>query len=244
MCLTKLVIVKKNILTFCILTLFISCNEDISNLGFETKTIVNTFEANIEIVFDKATGNSDFAKQINNTIESELIKSIPNAEDYNNLDDALKAFDEQYKTFKTDFEEDMLPWELAMETEITYQSNKVITIAVSSYSDTGGAHGNDAIRLLNFNTTTGKLYTLSDMISDENAFKNLAENHFEKNLEFENRTISEFFFGEAFQLPENIGFSDEGLILLYNVYEIASYSEGYTEFVISFDDLGDNLKIN
>ena len=45
-------------------------------------------------------------------------------------------------------------------------------------------------------------------------------------------------------LPENIGFSDEGVILLYNVYEIAPYSEGITEFTIPFEEVLKYIKIN
>ena len=78
------------------------------------------------------------------------------------------------------------------------------------------------------------------------AFYTLAQKHFVKSLEVEedNLTMEDFFFGKPFQLPENIGFSDDGLVLLYNAYEIASYNQGYTEFIIPFDDVESYLKIN
>jgi hypothetical protein len=56
--------------------------------------------------------------------------------------------------------------------------------------------------------------------------------------------MEDFFFGKPFQLPENIGFSDDGLVLLYNVYEVASFNQGYTEFVIPFEDIASYLKLN
>ena len=119
-------------------------------------------------------------------------------------------------------------------------------MVINVYSDTGGAHGNDSIVLLNFNPENGNLYSHSEIIDDIDGFKSLAETYFMNTLKDESETtsISEFFFGKAFQLPENIGFNDEGIILLYNVYEIASYDQGYTEFIIPFEDANSYLKIN
>lgn len=227
-----------------LLLIITSCKNDVKPLTFKNEVISSSFAANIEIAFDKVEGNSDIAKAINTSLQNEFIKAIPNSENFTTLDEALKSFDNQYKTFTSDFNEESKPWDLIIETEIVYQSDNVITIVLSSYSDTGGAHGNDSISLLNFNPKTGTLYKLSDLVNDMAAFKTLAESYFVKNLNSENLTLSEFFFGESFQLPENIGFSDDGLIMLYNVYEIAAYDQGYTEFVIPFEAASAFLKIN
>ncbi len=56
--------------------------------------------------------------------------------------------------------------------------------------------------------------------------------------------MEDFFFGKDFQLPETIGYGDEGLIILYNPYEIASYSQGIIEFSIPYDDVSSFLNIN
>ena len=235
---------KKIISIFSLLLIIVSCKNEVKPLVFETEVISQSFDANIEIAFNRVKGKSIIANSINTTIEKELIKTIPNSETYKSLNEALDAFNEQYKTFSKEFEEESQPWELNIETEIVYESQEVITLVLSSYSDTGGAHGNDRIQLLNFNTNTGTLYSKSEIINDIPKFKILAESYFLKNLESEGLNISEFFFGKPFQLPENFGFSEEGLILVYNVYEIASYSQGYTEFVIPFEEAANYLKIN
>jgi hypothetical protein len=56
--------------------------------------------------------------------------------------------------------------------------------------------------------------------------------------------MQDYFFGKPFHLPENIGYGDEGIILLYNVYEVASYAQGYTEFAIPYDIAESFLKMN
>jgi hypothetical protein len=43
------------------------------------------------------------------------------------------------------------------------------------------------------------------------------------------------FEDEVFHLPENVFFTDEGLLFHYNVYEISSYADGYQTFVIGYD---------
>ena len=68
-------------------------------------------------------------------------------------------------------------------------------------------------------------------------FNSIAEKHFKNSLAQSNSqsNIQDYFFGKSFQLPQNIGFSEDGLILLYNTYEVASYAQGYTEFIIPFE---------
>ena len=100
------------------------------------------------------------------------------------------------------------------------------------YTDTGGAHGNDNITFLNFNPENGKLFSNKELINNFDGFKTLAESYFLDHMKNEDSDIEELFFGKPFQLPKNIGFNDKGIILLYNVYEIASYNQGYTEFFI------------
>ena len=51
------------------------------------------------------------------------------------------------------------------------------------------------------------------------------------------------FDTEVFALPQNIFYTDKGLLLYYNQYEIAAYSEGNQELMLSYEELGNLLKI-
>lgn len=66
-----------------------------------------------------------------------------------------------------------------------------------------------------------------------------------ENLSSKNKDsqMEDYFFGKDFQLPESIGFSDEGVIILYNPYEIASYSQGIIEFTIPYEEIESNLNL-
>ena len=222
---------------------FFACNEEVKPLEFETSVIDNSYKADIEVAFDKAKTNSEIAQKVNTAITSEIMKSIPNSETHKTVEEALKAFDTDFTNFKNEFPDSEQTWALAIETEVLYKTENIITMGLSAYSDAGGAHGNDSIQFLNFNAETGELYSNEELFSDIEGFKKLAETYFLDHMKNEGSNISEFFFGKSFQLPENIGFNEEGVILLYNVYEIASYNQGYTEFVIPMENVQEFLKI-
>lgn len=103
-----------------------------------------------------------------------------------------------------------------------YQSETVISIALTSYMDTSGAHGNLNISFLNFNAKTGKLIANTDLFNDKKAFFKLAKTYYQNNIDKKDAV----FDSENFVLPANIGYTEDGIILLYNTYEIAAYSAG------------------
>ena len=125
------------------------------------------------------------------------------------------------------------------------KSPELICIAINTYIDTGGAHGNGSITFFNFNSENGLLFTVEDLIKDPNRFKELVQKHFIKHIDKDDdKSLDNYFFEDDFQLPSTLGFSDEGVIILYNTYEIAAYSEGITEFTIPYSEVSSFLKIN
>ncbi|WP_299112375.1 DUF3298 and DUF4163 domain-containing protein [uncultured Winogradskyella sp.] len=238
----------KQLLSFFVLLCILnSCQSEFKPVTFKTTTINKVYEADISVIFNEAEGKNELSKTINFKIEEAIISTLNDATKKTNLEFILNDFNAEYINFKKDFPDAYEPkWELYIETEKTYQSEAIITIAISTYEFKGGAHGNDKIRFINLNAKTGDLLTKDDLIKDIGAFKALAKTHFKKALDNENKALEmeDFFFGKPFQLPKNIGFSDDGLVLLYNVYEIASYDQGYTEFVIPFDEIESLLILN
>lgn len=228
--------------------LVISCTSEFKPATFKIATIDKVFDADISVAYDKATRNTELSETINTSIEKAIVSALSlTDEEKKDLETVLTSFNTDYVNFTNDFPEATEPvWELSIETELTYQSEDIITIAISTYVFEGGAHGNDQIKFLNLDAKTGKTLRQRDIIKSEKDFKTLAKTHFVKSIETEDKDlkIEDFFFGKPFQLPENIGFSEDGLILLYNVYEVASYAQGYTEFVIPFEDVESYLKLN
>ena len=240
---------KKIVLLILILIAITSCNQEV-NLTFSEISFVRNENAIVDINIPNAEGDNSTSKAINSTIENFIVNTISFNEDSLinvSLDEAVIKFDSIYLAFKDNFEENTLIWEALIEGEVTYQTSVITCIAINSYLNTGGAHGNMTISFLNFNSQTGQLLCIDDHIKNKIEFAKLAEKYFKLKLQEESPdkdSFDNYFFGEDFRLPENIGFSDDGIILLYNVYEIAPYFEGITEFTIPFEEAMPYLKIN
>ncbi|WP_458628048.1 DUF3298 and DUF4163 domain-containing protein [Winogradskyella sp. PC D3.3] len=238
----------KRIIPFVVFAIVLhSCTSEFKPATFDTISVEEPYEAEISAVYSKATGSNELSNTINANVEHAIIETLNTSENKTNLEAVLNAFNEEYLSFKKEFSEATEPsWELHIETELIYQSEEIITIAISTYEFKGGAHGNDKIKLLNLDAKTGQTIEINDFINDIDGFTALAETQFISSLENDkdHLTIENFFFGEPFHLPKNIGFSDEGLVLIYNVYEVASYDLGYTEFMIPFSDVTPYLKKN
>jgi hypothetical protein len=238
---------KRLVSLFAFFLVLNSCTDEFKPVTFETSSIDKTYDADISVTYDKALGTSELSKRINFKVEEAIIETLSMPEKKTNLEAVLEDFNTEFVNFKKDYPEDTEPiWELHIETELSYQSQDIITIAISVYEFEGGAHGNDQIKFLNLDAKTGYILKQNDIIDNSQAFIDIAKAYFLKNLENRegNVKMEDYFFGEPFHLPENIGFSDDGLVLLYNVYEVASYAQGYTEFVIPFEEVEPYLKVN
>lgn len=235
---------KRNFLVLILIISFNSCVEE-SQLIFTESNQLYQKNANIELNIPVAGGNSELAIAINEKIENHIANTLVFAEEDSDtitLDQGITKFDNEYKNFKADFEESKLVWEATFDGEVIYQSSEIVSIAISSYTNTGGAHGNSVITFYNFDAISGTILQNEDLINDLESFTKIAEEHFRTDVKLEaSESIDDYFFGEPFHLPANIGFNEEGMILLYNTYEVASYAMGITEFTIPFEEINSLL---
>lgn len=235
---------KKIAIILIISAFILSCKEE-SSLSFKKSYISLNEIAQIEIEYPTVEGNSATAQAINTTISSYIVNSLNQEEgSVSDLDVAAAAskFNEEFKAFKSDFPDSSAPWEAGIEGDVLYTSPLITSISISSYLYTGGAHGNDYIKLFNFNNANGAMLSPEEVLHLNSDFMNLAQGYFESEVMKKDENIEDYFFGESFKLPENMGLNENGLIMLYNKYEIASYAQGYTEFLIPFKDLEPYLK--
>lgn len=238
---------KKISFLFIIALIITACNKDVT-LKFETQHIETSTEASIVINYPKAIGTKAVAEKINQHIEHVIANEMNMADTPENdisVADAVSQFDKEYKTFKNDFEDTSQKWEVKIDGKVIYESPEVISVSLQSYIDTGGAHGNSRRTYLNFNPETGAHLNQNDIISNPTEFKTLAEKAFKDQTKpkDDEESMEDYFFGEEFQLPSNIGFTKDGLVLLYNNYEIASYVQGITEIVLPYSAIKNLLKV-
>lgn len=222
-----------------------SCDEEVAPLEFKDETINKSEDAAIEINYPRAIGNEEVANKINASLEKAMANEMSLSDELllDKIEDATADFSKEYNTFIKDFPESKQKWEMLVDSEVIYQSPEIISISLSTYIDTGGAHGNTHVIFLNFDPKSGEQLSKEEIILDNPAFTELAIKYFKADLATKKNDLDvvDSFYGKDFMLPETIGFSDEGVVILYNTYEIAAYSFGITEYVIPFEEVSEYI---
>ena len=186
----------------------------------------------VTIAIPKAVANSKIAKTINTALEEEIISLLLFDDELtvNNMGDALQSFAKGYQEMKTLFADESPGWEAQIEGTVIFEDTALLTIALNSYVFTGGAHGYTSKRYLNFDKTKGKELENWELFKNTKKFAQFAEAKFREQEDIPDAKSINYtglmFERDSFYLPENIGFTEEGVQLLYNPYEVASYADG------------------
>lgn len=221
---------------------------------YEQKTTLPCNDActNVSIIIPVAENISQPAKDsINNKIFNTVRGIVyfgekpSDAKDYEGV---MSTFIKSYEDLRKQFpKEKMAPWEAKINGSIGYETDNIINIKLENYTFTGGAHGYSGLRSLIFKTKTGTTLNYAEMFTDQKAVAAMAEKKFREKYKIpagKNINATGYFFpDDKFILPQNIFYTNEGLLLYYNPYEVASYAEQQKEITLTYEELGDLLKV-
>jgi len=185
--------------------MFWSCKKE-QPIAFSETIISPETKAIIEVVYPKFQESSPRDKKINALLTSEISESMQFSDTLNSklsIQEAIELFDKDYLAFKNEYPDSNMPWSTTVDSEVLYQSPDLISIGISTYMNTGGAHGNSYIRLLNFNAETGDALNKTAIITDTLALSKIARQHFLNETEAEevNGKFKYFFWDKDFHLP-------------------------------------------
>lgn len=117
----------------------------------------------------------------------------------------------------------------------------VYTNKVEMY--TGGAHGGAMINYINFVEATGELITCEMLFGDkEEAVKKLIKEQIIKDNDCKTQAELEekrsiFALGDVFINDNNFRIDKDGILFIYNPYDIAPWSEGFISAKLSYEQL-------
>lgn len=231
----------KNLVSPLILLLFLTgCQKDVPAPEFEALSIEeisnrdcdpeeeNCAYISLEIPWLSTNGARN--KNINRNVEQHVIQLLDYQEENNftSLESLSQTFIDNYETSAEEFPEYNIPWEASVEGKVLTNTPEIISIEFNLAIFTGGAHGFTSKSYLNMNPQTGEVLKNEDLFIPE--FRSYAEEIFRNKKEIppgESINSTGYFFeNDSFHLPQNIGFLKNKIILRYNAYEVASYSEG------------------
>lgn len=222
------------------MTLFIGCtNKDkitFNALQISEQSCEDCPAVTIDI--PEASENSKVAKSVNTALKEELISALlfDDELEVHTINDAITSFNNGYAEMKTLFADESAEWEANIKGAVVFEDASLLTIELNSYVFTGGAHGYTSKRFLNFDKTKGAELENWELFKSTKEFEEFAEAKFREQESIpENESINHtglMFEQDSFYLPENIGFTEKGIKLLYNPYEVASYADGAIELVL------------
>lgn len=237
----------------CLFLILTSCDK---KLSFENETFEKESALPCKDDCPKITIDIPIAKNIKIVSDSinEKIFSVVNeivyfgekplkTQDYNAL---ATSFIASYEEMHQKFPGETFGWEAKIIGNIEFESEQILNVKIDHYTFTGGAHGYQGYRSLLFNPKTGKIIFNDQLFKNEKEFKAFAEEEFRKKYKIPSKAninaTGLMFENDKFHLPQNIFYTEEGLLLYYNAYEAASYADGPKEILFPYDEMSRYLK--
>jgi hypothetical protein len=184
-------------------------------------------------------GDSAVAKKITVHMEGEIrniIKDrLPEPMAMGTWTSLAESFIEGYTLFTMEFPDSPGKWYIEVTTDSSVFADGYFTLQIETTEYMGGAHPNYHTALKSYSLASGEPV---DVLShfDQETLKREAEKRFREVHSLSgNESLNDegmVFPDGTFVLPENMGITPDGLKLIYNPYEVASYAEGQTVITI------------
>ncbi len=176
-----------------------------------------------------------------------LNSSMGEDSSYNNLNDRIDSFIDSYRTeieADSEFFKDYKPvYENSEFTSVSFNSDNILSLEISEYLFTGGAHGNSSFTLSSFNLATGEKIKLNDIFYDDykNTLNSVGERIFREQYRADSTQslYDQGFFGfeNGFTLNDNFDIYLGGIKFQFNPYEAGAYALGAPEVFIPWSEI-------
>ncbi len=171
----------------------------------------------------------------------------------NSLSDSLHESDRSTAAIAADgsfYEEDGMSYLAESDAQITRFDGDYFGVQVTTVSFTGGAHGYTMHAGYNYNTKTGKEVFISDVLNDPDSFpQTLADAFSKKYPDAASGVIVDDVAGTFRQemaeddgVPLQWNFTNDGIRIYINAYDITAYAAGSFTIDFSTDEYPDLIK--
>lgn len=203
------------------------------------------FKADIKYPYLKIKSNynkkDDTQTKIIQNINSTISNTVTTAKDK-----IEKGSEEYKKSYEADSNKDntiKYQYEAIYNYKIAYNKNNILSIPLTMYEFTGGAHGLTNIKSFNYDLVKEKELKLEDLFKANSNYKEVINNHIKEEI---SKQPENYFQGQDgfSSIKDNQDFyiSDEGIVIYFSLYDIAPYSSGIPMFTITWDEIIDYLE--
>ncbi len=140
------------------------------------------------------------------------------------------------------------PWSYSITAQVLFDSNNIVSLRYEAFSFEGGAHPNTVYKNASYQTTTGSVIALSDLLKSgyERQLNEIGLEEFRKQhgiKEGESLAQAGYSVGsQGFKLNKNYIITKAGLLFQFNQYEIAPYYFGAQQVLIPYSKLKQLLR--
>lgn len=252
----------KKIISTCLILMFIISSQVFAVDKYSKDVSMNdTFV----IVTEKIEEESEFFKSDISYPVLKVKKTYINKEDYNKkiVDDINKKistdvidfrdrikeesqkYKKQYEEVYSKLSEDYVKYqyEAYANYKVAYNKNNYLSIPIKTYEFTGGAHGMTYLKTYNYDLLTGKELTLKEMFKNGVDYKEVVNDFISKEI---SKNPNMYFEGkEGFKGisdKQEFYIDEDGLVIYFQLYDIAPYYVGIPEFKMTWAEFGKYLK--
>ncbi len=234
--------VKKLAIIILILSASIGCKSkkevdnsvywDILTLNYEK----SDFDATISYPYCFG-GDSTISDAINLEIFTSLMSPLIDVDKNIGIDSAINIV---YAEKRQDSVISRIHYELNSSCDI-HQIDGYTSVKLFSYYYTGGANGVAKTKYLNFHNATGNIIPIDEIISLDDSLLEELRRRFcidrDVSIAASAKEAQLFVEPKKLPFPKQIGFSSQGVVFFYNLYEIAPRATGAIEIIIPYDDV-------
>lgn len=160
--------------------------------------------------------------------------------------EANSAYEEVEKQAKEDYEQSkkynitFTNYEANYSYLISYNKNGILSIPVDISTYTGGAHGITVRKSNNFNIHTGEKLLLKDLFNEGYNYKGIFNNIINAEI---NKNKDNYFDGSFKGVKDDSDYylNNKGIVVYFQLYEIAPYAAGMPEFLIPYSKINKGL---
>jgi len=188
-------------------------------------------------------------EKVNQFVETKIKLTADSGKNYKTYNEYATDFIKGYDNFRKSEKDYPQTWFLDINAKVVKQKPGYLSLLNTYVNYSGGAHPNSVFIYLNYNPATHQEILLDSLIQPGSLPKltAVAEKIFRKNEKLSPTASLKdgyFFDKDTFKLNDNFTITDQGLMFLYNPYEIKAYAYGKTELVIPFSELKEIAKPN
>ncbi len=203
----------------------------------EIQDKTETLEYDLKIPVVEGVKDEKIQSQINEVFEK-------NAVDFKN---EIESYGKEYIKEAKKQGWEIRPYEALSDYKIAYNKDNILSICITNYEYTGGAHGMSHQKNYNINLKSGKEILLKDLFKEKSNYKAHINKEIKKQMKAQTDAEEVVYFEDDLGFKsisdnQSYYFEEGHIVIHFGLYEIASYAVGMPEFRIALKDLKESLK--